>query len=243
MDSITGKIHSIETFGTVDGPGIRYVVFLQGCPLRCRFCHNRDTWELQKGKDKTAKEIVEDALKYRAFIDASKGGITLSGGEATMQPLFAEEVFRLAKEAGLHTCLDTSGFIAVDKVKNLLRYTDLVLLDLKHMDEKRAAWLTGQSSRPAMELALYLDSVRLPFWLRHVLIPGITDSEEHLREMAAFASSLHYMERFEFLPYHTMGVHKWEEVGDPYTLPETRAAEEEDILRAKEIFKSCGISI
>lgn len=243
MDPIKGKIHSIETFGTVDGPGIRYVIFLQGCPLRCRFCHNRDTWDPQKGKEKTAAEIVEDVLKYRAFIDASGGGITLSGGEATMQPLFALEIFRLAKKNNLHTCLDTSGFVPVEKIKDLLRYTDLVLLDLKHMDGACSTWLTGQSSDLAMQLARYLDYLALPFWVRHVLIPGITDSKEHLQKMAAFIRTLRHMEKFEFLPYHTMGVHKWEELGAEYTLRDIPPAEDADVLRAKEIFRACNVFI
>lgn len=242
MSLIKGRIHSIETFGTVDGPGIRFIVFLQGCPLRCRYCHNRDTWDVSGGKEISAEEIIENALKYRTYFDASGGGITISGGEPTLQLEFAEEIFRLAKQNNLHTCLDTSGFQNITKLEKLLSLTDLVLLDIKHMNAEKSTWLTGYSSQNAMKIAEYLSEKKISMWLRHVLVPTITDDEENLIQMANFVKRLNFVQRFEFLPYHTMGVHKWQELGKEYTLDNIRAANDEDVERAKKIFLENGVS-
>src|SRR3712207_3555088 len=184
---------------------------MQGCPLRCRFCHNRDTWEYGIGKQITPQEVLAEYMKYKTYYDTSGGGITISGGEATLQEKFVTEVFKMAKNNGIHTCLDTSGFVEIDNIKEMLNYTDLVLLDLKHMNSKTSKWLTGASSEKAMQLARYLDEKKIPVWLRHVLMPGITDSEYNISAMAEFANSLDNVERFEFLPYHVMGVSKWEQ--------------------------------
>lgn len=232
---IKGRVHSIETFGTVDGPGIRYVVFTQGCNLRCRFCHNRDTWEYGEGKLMSAQEVVDDMMKYKTFIDASGGGITISGGEATTQAEFVEEIFRLAKEKGVHTCLDTSGFIDIKSVESLLKYVDLVLLDIKHTDTEVSTWLTGQSSEKAMQLARYLDKENIAVWIRHVLVPTISDEEEYLKDLSDFVKSLKNVEKFELLAYHTMGIHKWEQMGKEYSLNDIEAATEEDLERAYKI--------
>lgn len=235
---VSGVIHSIETFGTLDGPGIRYVVFTQGCSLRCRFCHNRDTWKMNMGRYISADEIIEDALKYKTFFDASGGGITISGGEATLQPDFIEEVFRLAKENNIHTCLDTSGFVDIDTISDVLKYTDLVLLDIKHMNPDTYKWLTGVPSEKTFLLARHLDKLNIPVWIRHVLIPTVSDDEENLIALSKFVKSLGNVQKFEFLPYHTLGVHKWEELGVDYTLKGIPDATKEDVKRAKEIFDS-----
>lgn len=236
-----GRIHSYETFGTVDGPGIRFVLFTQGCPLRCRFCHNRDTWETGIGTEMTPDEVIDEYMKYKTYYETSGGGITVSGGEASLQAEFVTEVFRLAKENGVHTCLDTSGFVEIDKIKELLDYTDLVLLDLKHMDPERSKWLTGASSEKAMQLARYLDERNIPVWLRHVLIPGITDSRENLELMADFTASLNNVDRFEFLPYHVMGVPKWEQLGLEYSLKDVEPATKDDVEKAKKVFLDMGV--
>ncbi|WP_101773311.1 pyruvate formate-lyase-activating protein [Peptostreptococcus faecalis] len=240
---VKGRIHSIETFGTVDGPGIRYIVFTQGCPLRCRYCHNRDTWDPNLGKETTAEEIIEDALKYKTFFDSSGGGITISGGEATSQPEFIEDVFRLAKENNLHTCLDTNGIVDIQKIMGVLKYMDLILLDIKHMNPEKSRWLTGVSSEKAIKLAKDLDKLDIPVWIRHVLIPGISDDRENLIKLAELIKSLSNVQKFEFLPYHTMGKQKWLDLGKEYTLEDVPDATDEDVAKAKSIFSEVGVYI
>ena len=241
MASTTGRIHSIETFGTVDGPGIRYIVFLQGCPLRCRYCHNRDTWDTTKGIVKSAEEIIQDVVKYKTYFDASGGGLTLSGGEPTLQVEFSTALFRLAKEKNIHTCLDTSGYTEISKIKKLLEFTDLVLLDIKHTDPKTSTWLTGHDSNNAIKLARYLSERNIPIWLRHVLVPGVTDDKENIIALAKLIRSLTNIEKFEFLPYHTMGVYKWKELDGEYGLEGIREANERDIGEAKKLLLENGV--
>lgn len=232
-----GRIHSIETFGTVDGPGIRYVVFTQGCQLRCRYCHNRDTWDTSAGKEISADDLIKDALKYKTFYTSSGGGITVSGGEATLQPEFVKEVFKLAKENGLGTCLDTNGLITIPQsLDDLLKYTDLVLLDIKHMVPEKSKWLTGANSDNAMKFAKYLDEKGIHMWIRHVLVPGITDTKKNLSLLSNFIKNLKNMDRLELLPYHVMGVNKWEKLGKEYTLKDIRSATEDDVKKAKSYF-------
>lgn len=240
---IKGKVHSIETFGTVDGPGIRYIVFLQGCPLRCKYCHNRDTWNKNGGTEKTAEEVIQDALKYKTYMEFSGGGITVSGGEATAQPEFLYELFKLAKENGLTTCLDTSGCTKASDISDILDITDTVLLDLKHMIPENAKDLAGIDINTAIDFARYLDEKNIPVWIRHVLVPGVTDSEENLNKMGEFVSTLKNVDRFEILPYHTLGVHKWEELGLKYPLAGVPQAEDEDVKRAKDIIEKYGVEV
>lgn len=240
---IKGKVHSIETFGTVDGPGIRYIVFLQGCPLRCKYCHNRDTWNKNGGTEKTAEEVIQDALKYKTYMEFSGGGITVSGGEATAQPEFLYELFKLAKENGLTTCLDTSGCTKASDISDILDITDTVLLDLKHMIPENAKDLAGIDINTAIDFARYLDEKNIPVWIRHVLVPGVTDSEENLNKMGEFVSTLKNVDRFEILPYHTLGVHKWEELGLKYPLVGVPQAEDEDVKRAKDIIEKYGVEV
>ncbi|MGO0901939.1 pyruvate formate-lyase-activating protein [Clostridioides difficile] len=240
---IKGKIHSIETFGTVDGPGIRYILFFQGCPLRCKYCHNRDTWDTKSGKEYTVDEIITDALKYTSFMKFSGGGITASGGESTLQPEFLSELFKKAKENDIHTCLDTSGFVDIKTIDPILDNTDLVLLDLKHMVEEKSIDLTGVGMDKALKLARHLDSRNIPVWIRHVLVPGITDDTDNLEKLGQFVATLKNVERFELLPYHSMGIHKWENLGIYYELKDVPDASKEDIKKASEIISKFGVKV
>ncbi|VIF88360.1 pyruvate formate-lyase activating enzyme [Clostridioides difficile] len=240
---IKGKIHSIETFGTVDGPGIRYILFFQGCPLRCKYCHNRDTWDIKSGKEYTVDEIITDALKYTSFMEFSGGGITASGGESTLQPEFLSELFKKAKENDIHTCLDTSGFVDIETIDPVLDNTDLVLLDLKHMVEEKSIDLTGVGMDKALKLARHLESRNIPVWIRHVLVPGITDDVDNLEKLGQFVATLKNVERFELLPYHSMGIHKWENLGIDYELKDVPDATKEDVQKASEIISKFGVKV
>ncbi|MCC0627901.1 MULTISPECIES: pyruvate formate-lyase-activating protein [unclassified Clostridioides] len=240
---VKGKIHSIETFGTVDGPGIRYILFFQGCPLRCKYCHNRDTWDIKSGKEYTVDEIITDALKYTSFMKFSGGGITASGGESTLQPEFLSELFKKAKENDIHTCLDTSGFVDIETIDPILDNTDLVLLDLKHMVEEKSIDLTGVGMDKALKLARHLEARNIPVWIRHVLVPGITDDVDNLEKLGQFVATLKNVERFELLPYHSMGIHKWENLGLDYELKNVPDATKEDAKRASEIISKFGVKV
>ena len=239
----TGRIHSIETFGTVDGPGIRSILFFQGCPLRCKYCHNRDTWNVKDGTEYTAEELIDNVSRYSSYWRSSGGGITASGGEATLQADFLAELFAIAKERDIHTCLDTSGFVDIEKIDKVLDNTDLVLLDIKHMNEEEAKNLTGVGIEKTLKLARQLDERNIPIWLRHVLVPGITDSEENLSQIGELAASLNNIDRLEILPYHTMGVHKWENMGLDYELKDVRDADADDVARAAEIIEKHGVKV
>ena len=221
--STTGFIHSIESFGSVDGPGVRYVIFMQGCRLRCQFCHNPDTWARHSGEPVTGEGIFAQAMKYKAYW-GKKGGITVSGGEPLLQMDFLIELFSLAKEEGVHTCIDTAGqpFTRQEpffgKFKKLMELTDLLLLDIKHMDPEQHKRLTGASNENILDLARYLSDTGKPVWIRHVLVPERSDYDEYLLELDAFVQSLSNVRRFEVLPYHTLGIFKWEELRIPYPL-------------------------
>lgn len=240
---IKGRVHSIETFGTVDGPGIRYILFMQGCPLRCKYCHNRDTWDTKGGKEYTTDEIIDGALKYSSYMKFSGGGITVSGGEATLQPEFLTELFAKAKKNSIHTCLDTSGFVDIEKVDPILDNTDLVLLDLKHMVEEKSRDLTGVGVEKSLKLAKHLDERNIPVWIRHVLVPGVTDDVENLEKFGQFVSTLNNVERVELLPYHSIGVHKWESMGLDYELKNVEDATQEDVDKAAEIIEKFGVTV
>ena len=232
--NITGRIHSFESFSTVDGPGVRFVIFLQGCPLRCKYCHNRDTRDVSLGEVYTANEVVEKVLNYKEYI-CENGGVTISGGEPLIQLDFVIEIFKKLKEYNIHTTLDTSGFIDTDKLKNLLEYTDLVLLDLKQMDDDSHKDLIGVSNEKILKFAKYLSDNNIPMWIRHVLVPGHTDKEEHLIKLKEFIQTLNSVEKVEVLAYHTMGKDKWELLGEVYPLEGVPEASEQDIVRAEEI--------
>lgn len=236
MEDLTGKIHSIETFGTVDGPGIRYVIFLQGCHLRCKYCHNRDTWDTTIGTPKKVSELVQDIQKYSDYIKFSKGGVTVTGGEPLLQPKFLIALFTELKKLGYHTALDTSGmFPLTPEVKQVLSLTDLVLLDIKHIDDEKCKDLVGFSNKLELEFANYLSENGIKMWIRQVIIPGITDDENDLIRLKEFLQTLKTVEKIELNPYHNLGVYKWEDLGLEYPLKGVRQANTEDIERAKRI--------
>lgn len=233
-----GKIHSIETFGTVDGPGIRFVVFMQGCTLKCKYCHNRDTWNTRGGKSVSIEELVKEILKYKSYIDNSGGGVTVSGGEPLLQAEFVTELFKELKSRGIHTALDTAGSILLsDNIKELLKYTDLVLLDIKHIDAEKCTNLTGFTNKNTLEFAKYLSNIELPVWIRQVLIPGYTDDKFDLLELKKFINSLNNIEKVELLPYHNLGKFKWDEIGDTYELENVPIPTQEEIDRAKQLLE------
>ncbi len=218
-----GYIHSTESFGTVDGPGIRYVVFMQGCPMRCLYCHNPDTWEMNKGNIMTTDDILKEYQTYLPYM--KNGGITVSGGEPLMQMDFVIELFEKATGQGIHTCIDTSGLTFSDsnpvqlaKFDQLLKVTDLVLLDIKHIDSNAHFDLTGQHNEQILKFASYLDEKGVPVWIRHVVVPTITDKEESLLALGYFLGGLSNIKALDILPYHDMGKIKYEQMGMEYPL-------------------------
>ncbi|MBR5542886.1 MAG: pyruvate formate lyase-activating protein [Oscillospiraceae bacterium] len=230
-----GYIHSTESFGTVDGPGVRFVVFLQGCPMRCKYCHNPDTWEFLKTRPVSADEIIAEYEKNRAFY--SNGGITVSGGEPMCQLSFVTELFSKAKKLGIHTCLDTSGagfsYENEKSFRELIRHTDLVLLDIKHIDEDFHIELCGKSNKGTLEFAHFLDESDVPVWIRHVVVPGITDDRESLLALGRFIGKLKNVRALDVLPYHTLGVSKYHELGIPYPLDGVPLLSESDAAKAR----------
>lgn len=232
-----GRIHSFESFGTVDGPGIRYVVFFQGCPMRCLYCHNPDTWDVHGGTLVESDQIISNILRNQSFYRT--GGLTASGGEPMLQLPFLTELFSKAKEHGIHTCLDTSGilFSASKEVVDLLEVTDLVMLDIKHLNCTEHEKLTGHSNEAVLAFVSYLEQMKKPFWVRHVAVPGITDQQQSLVALGQYLKSLSYLEKLEVLPYHSMGEVKYNQLGLDYPLKGTpqltkqQAAECEKIIR------------
>lgn len=239
-EQITGRIHSTENFGTVDGPGVRFIIFTQGCRMRCEFCHNPDTWEIGKGREVTPDEMIEEALKYRSYW-GEKGGITVSGGEPLLQIPFITELFKKAKALGIHTTIDSCGkpftreepFIS--EFEELLKYTDLILFDIKHIDAEGHKKLTQMSNDNILEMAQYLSDKEQPVWIRHVLVPTRTDYDEFLIRLDAFVKTLKNVDKFEVLPYHTMGKFKWDELGLKYPLEGINPPEQERVENAKKL--------
>lgn len=233
-----GYVHSIETFGTVDGPGIRYVVFLQGCPMRCQYCHNPDTWIPKTGKMKSVWDILEDYESCRPFL--SNGGLTVTGGEPMLQMEFLTALLEGAKARGIHTCIDTSGITFqeesaeyMEKLSRLMKSTDLVMLDIKHIDEEKHRKLTGHSNQRVLAFAAYLRDKKIPVWIRHVVVPGITMKEEDLLKLGCFLSNLDNMKALDVLPYHDMGKEKYRELGISYPLMEVKPLEKQEALWAR----------
>lgn len=234
---IKGRVHSFETFGTLDGPGIRFVVFMQGCPLRCIYCHNRDTWDVTGGKEYTPDEIITELKKYLDYFKFSGGGITLSGGEPTLQAEFVTEVFKKAKQLGIHTALDTSGFADIEKVRELLEYTDLVLLDIKHAVDEKHRTITGVGNEKTVQFARYCSQKAIPLWIRYVLVPGYTDQEDDLKLAAQLIGNLESVQKIEVLPYHGMGAYKWEKLGKEYQLKDVQGPSSEEVKKAQGILE------
>ncbi len=238
----TGFIHFTESFGSVDGPGVRFLIFLQGCPLRCRFCHNPDTWAFGKGTEMGVDELLDKAERYRSYWRGT-GGITVSGGEPLMQIDFLIELFTEAHRRGINTCIDTSAQpfnrsgAWFSKFERLMEVTDTVLLDIKHIRSDEHKSLTGHDNANILECARYLSEIGKPVWIRHVLVPGITDNDEYLNELASFLKTLSNIERIDVLPYHSLGTFKYEKLGIEYSLKDTKAPSKERVENAERILK------
>ena len=237
---MNGYVHSTESFGTVDGPGVRFVIFLQGCPMRCKYCHNPDTWKMNSGALRSAQSLLAEYERNKAFY--KNGGITVTGGEALMQIDFLLELFTLAKEKGIHTCLDTSGVTYRPgereynrKLDQLMEVTDLVMLDIKHIDPEGHKDLTGHDNAGILDFARYLDEKQVPVWIRHVIVPGITDDPALLTRLGAFLGTLSNVKALDVLPYHIMGIRKYEELDMDYPLKGLEPATKQQALEAKKI--------
>ncbi|WP_025730284.1 pyruvate formate-lyase-activating protein [Atopobacter phocae] len=239
-ESTVGYVHSTESFGSVDGPGIRFVSFLQGCRMRCEFCHNPDTWNIGGGKPFTPRELLDEALKYKEFW-GDKGGVTVSGGEPLLQLDFLIEYFKLAKSEGVHTALDTCGMPFTydepffSKFDELMDYTDLVLYDIKHIRSDLHRKLTGWPNENILEMGRFLSKKRVPVWVRHVLVPERSDYDEYLIELDEFVKTLDNVYKVEILPYHTMGRYKWENLGIKYTLDGIEPPTEDRVINARNL--------
>ena len=234
-----GFIHSTESFGSADGPGVRFIIFVNGCRLRCKFCHNPDTWKEGVGQEMEASELLKKALRYRPYW-GEEGGITVSGGEPLLQPEFLLDLFTQAKKEGINTCIDTAGnpygnSLTDEMVEALAPVTDLVMLDIKHIEENAHKDLTGATGENIKAFAKKLSNLGVKLWIRHVLVPGINDDEESLKKLREFIDTLSTVERVEVLPYHTMGKYKWEDLGLTYPLADVEPPSEESVKRAKEI--------
>ncbi len=238
-----GYVHSMESFGLVDGPGVRYVVFLQGCALRCQYCHNPETWH-NGGKEWTAEDLTKYVLRYRTYW-RNNGGVTFSGGEPLLQMEFVTEVFKLLKKEGVHTCIDTAGqpFRPNDaqwlaKFDELMKVTDLVMLDFKEMDEEKHIALTGRTNKNILAMAKYMSDKGQDMWIRHVLVPGLTDDEQGLKEMGDYIATLDHVQRVEILPYHTLGLFKWEKLNVDYPLKGVPTPTEEQVKKAEALLRT-----
>ena len=242
MEERIGYVHSLESFGSADGPGVRYIIFLSGCNMRCQFCHNPDTWDIKAGKEYTASQLLKTANRYRPYW-GSEGGITVSGGEPLLQIDFLLELFEKAKEMGIHTTLDTSGnpFTTEEpfylKWKELMKVTDLVILDFKEIDNEKHKKLTGCPNDNIVQMAKWLSDHGKDMWIRHVLVPDLTDDEEGLVRTRDLIRELKTVKRVEVLPYHTLGLFKWQKLGIPYTLDSVRTPTAEEVKKAEEILE------
>lgn len=234
------NVHSIETFGSVDGPGLRYILFLKGCRLRCAFCHNADTWDLSSEDQRSADEILDHAERYRSYW-GSEGGITVSGGEPLLQIDFLIELFQKAKQRNINTCIDTAGEPFTKegewfaKFEELMHYTDILLVDIKHIDRNKHIRLTGKPNDNILEMFHYLSDINKPIWIRQVLVPGWTDDIEDLKKTRAFIETLSNVKKIEILPYHNMGAYKWEKLGMKYPLEGVEAPDKDSIELADKV--------
>lgn len=238
-----GKLHSIETCGTVDGPGIRFVAFLQGCPLRCQYCHNPDTWDTTKGDEYTPEDLVKEIIKYKSYYKYSHGGTTFTGGEPLLQADFVKECFKLCKDNDISTALDTSGFIFNDKVKEVLEYTDIVLLDIKNFDPEVFKKVTNVSLDHTLAFLDYLRDKNITTWVRYVLVPGLTDNVDSITALANHLKNYPNVTRIELLPFHKMGEYKWEELGYDYALKDTKEPTKDLILHVKSLLETTNIPV
>lgn len=235
---LKARVHSIDTLGAVDGPGIRFIIFMQGCGLKCKYCQNRDTWDCNIGTEYTVQELVDHVLRYKNYFIASGGGVTISGGEPLLQQDVLIELFKELKKYNISTAIDTSGnFQITEKLKELIDLTDLFLLDIKCINDKICKDLTGVSNTLELEFAKYLSSINKDMWIRQVLVPGYTDNEDDLLKLKNFLHSLTNIKHIDILPYHDFGKFKWENLNVPYPLDGVRTANNEDVERAKRILE------
>lgn len=240
--TVMGRIHSFESCGTVDGPGIRFIVFFQGCLMRCLYCHNRDTWDTHAGCEVTVSELMQEVTAYRHFIRASGGGVTASGGEAILQAAFVRDWFRACKQQGFHTCLDTNGFVRrYDPViDELLEVTDLVMLDLKQLNDDIHQKLVGVSNHRTLQFARYLANKGITSWIRYVVVPGWTDGDDSVHRLGQFIAGMGNIEKVELLPYHELGKHKWVAMGETYQLDGVRPPPKTTMERIKNLLSGYG---
>jgi pyruvate formate lyase activating enzyme len=235
-----GRIHSLESFGTVDGPGIRFVVFMQGCPLRCQFCHNPDTWDVSKGTEYTSDDLFEEIFKYKSYMDYSGGGVTFTGGEPLLQADFILEVSKMCKSKGISVTIDTSGFIFNDTIKELLEYTDLVLLDIKNYDPIVYKTVTGVHLSPTMKFLDTLKEANISTWVRYVVVPQLTDNLDSIRKLSDHLDGYPNVEKIEILAFHKMGEYKWKELGLDYKLTDKKEPSKELMEEVIEILSTNG---
>lgn len=238
---MSGRIHSLESFGTVDGPGTRFVVFVQGCPMRCAYCHNPDTWSMVGGTMMEASEIIEQYERNKAFY-ANGGGLTVTGGEPLMQVDFLIELFTLAKEKGIHTCIDSSGIAFkpgntkfIEKLDKLMELTDLVMLDIKHIDPEKHKELTTQPNEGILAFAAYLDEKHVDMWIRHVVVPGLTDDDKYLFDLGYFIGQFSNLKVLDVLPYHDMAKSKYEKLGIEYKLKDVPPMDKTKVVEKKKV--------
>ncbi len=239
----TGRVHSFETMGTVDGPGIRFVIFLQGCALRCQYCHNPDTWKINEGKEYTVNDLMFEIKKYKNYMEASSGGVTFTGGDPLVQAGFLTELAKKCKEEGISVVVDTSGFIFNDKVKELYEYTDLVLLDIKSFDKNTYQLITGGKLSPTLETLDYLKEKNIEVWVRYVVVPELTDDLESIKALSNYLDDFPNVSKIEPLAFHKMGEYKWEELGEEYKLKNTKEPEKELMEEVKKIFETNGKNV
>lgn len=241
--SVVGRVHSVESCGTVDGPGVRFVVFLQGCTLKCLYCHNADTRNIHGGYETTAAEVFDEIRKYKTFMKASGGGVTLTGGEPLLQPDFTAELLHLCKNEGIHTAIDTSGRPRLERVKLALDLADLILLDIKSYDPEIYQKVTSAPIEPTLDMARYLSESGKKMWIRFVLVPSLTDAPHNVEGVAKFTSELKTVERVQILPFHKMGEYKWESLGMKYELRDFTPPSIELLDSVKAKFRSYGLEV
>lgn len=237
-DMLIGHIHSFESFGAVDGPGLRFIVFMQGCSLRCKYCHNRDSWDLHSGLKYTSDELIAKISRYKNYFEEANGGVTISGGEPLLQTPFLIELITKLKKQNINVAIDTSGnFSLTDEIKKIIDLSDLFLLDIKCINDDICKDLTGFSNKKTLEFAKYLSDINKPVWIRQVLVPTFTDNINDLKDLKSFLDTLNNVEKIEILPYHNLGSFKWKELGKAYELDHISPPTSESIQKAKEILE------
>jgi pyruvate formate lyase activating enzyme len=240
---MNGLIHSFESGGTVDGPGLRFVIFLQGCLLRCLYCHNPDSWHLKHGHEYSVDQVIHEVKKYRSYMKFSGGGVTLTGGEPLLQHDFTKEILVRLKDLDLHTALDTSGFCNIEIAKPILEFVDLVLLDIKSFDPDIFFRVAYRSIEPTVKFANYLQEINKPTWVRFVLVPGVTDQEHNVRGLANYISKMENVRKVEVLPFHKLGEYKWETLGYKYRLKDVPLPTKEEVDTVRQIFLDYGLQL